>query len=404
MIDETLNFSIHLQGSLESAKDGMSVGLKGTLTNQTAEVKNSNMAQGKAFSSRSSVLEISSAEVSPVKVDTCFSNVLSNLRPVSKATVVVANALPSSYQLDKAQEKFTHFQDASETVSNAEQDTMGISSETDSSLEKNSEIGEFDDEEALSRITMIEETGDNIVDYLACIKAENGGLSGKDEKSIQEKEFNKLNDKPRSDITEGFTTAHALADTDAYSTNKEYLGSDISGSTRLKHVKSVRSLSSFSKNDTLDRCYRLHEEVTKAVGSVERKELKYHSRGSSTFTENRVQILEQRVEILEAELREAAAIEVALYSVVAEHGSSKNKVHAPARRLSRLYLHASEERSRVSAAKSSVSGLVLVAKACGNDVPRYFFFFLLRYLQHICSNYIREREALSLTKQVLLTR
>ncbi|KAJ8566911.1 hypothetical protein K7X08_019119 [Anisodus acutangulus] len=37
----------------------------------------------------------------------------------------------------------------------------------------------------------------------------------------------------------------------------------------------------------------------------------------------------------EGELREAAAIEVVLYSVVAEHGSSTNKVHAPARRLSR---------------------------------------------------------------------
>ena len=31
--------------------------------------------------------------------------------------------------------------------------------------------------------------------------------------------------------------------------------------------------------------------------------------------------------MLEGELREAAAIEAALYSVVAEHGSSMNKVH-----------------------------------------------------------------------------
>ena len=79
--------------------------------------------------------------------------------------------------------------------------------------------------------------------------------------------------------------------------------------------------------------------------------------------------------MLEGELREAAAIEVGLYSVVAEHGSSINKVHAPARRLSRLYLHACRESSqsrRSSAARSAVSGLVLVAKACGNDVPRYF--------------------------------
>lgn len=91
---------------------------------------------------------------------------------------------------------------------------------------------------------------------------------------------------------------------------------------------------------------------------------------------NKVQRLEQRVQSLEGELREAAAIEVGLYSIVAEHGSSVNKVHAPARRLSRLYLHACKENSqsrRASSATSIVSGLILVAKACGNDVPRLTF-------------------------------
>ncbi|KVH92775.1 uncharacterized protein LOC112515961 [Cynara cardunculus var. scolymus] len=91
---------------------------------------------------------------------------------------------------------------------------------------------------------------------------------------------------------------------------------------------------------------------------------------------SKVQRLEQRVQSLEGELREAAAIEVGLYSIVAEHGSSVNKVHAPARRLSRLYLHACKENSqsrRASSARSIVSGLILVAKACGNDVPRLTF-------------------------------
>ncbi|OIT18703.1 hypothetical protein A4A49_56032 [Nicotiana attenuata] len=79
--------------------------------------------------------------------------------------------------------------------------------------------------------------------------------------------------------------------------------------------------------------------------------------------------------MLEGELKEAAAIEVGLYSVVAEHGCSMNKVHSPARRLSRFYLHACKENSvlkRGSAAKSAISGIYLVAKACGNDVARYF--------------------------------
>ncbi|KAG7975363.1 hypothetical protein I3843_06G094100 [Carya illinoinensis] len=86
--------------------------------------------------------------------------------------------------------------------------------------------------------------------------------------------------------------------------------------------------------------------------------------------------LECKVKMLEEELREAAAVEVALYSVVAEHGSSATKIHAPARRLSRFYLHACKARSpanRASAARTAVSGLVLVVKACGNDVPRLTF-------------------------------
>ncbi|PIN07683.1 hypothetical protein CDL12_19748 [Handroanthus impetiginosus] len=85
-----------------------------------------------------------------------------------------------------------------------------------------------------------------------------------------------------------------------------------------------------------------------------------------------------RVEMLEEELREAAVIEVALYSIVAEHSSSGNKVHAPARRLSRFYnnaCRAGSQARRASAARAAVSGLVLVSKACGNDVMRLTFWF-----------------------------
>ncbi|KAH6798746.1 hypothetical protein C2S51_035230 [Perilla frutescens var. frutescens] len=84
----------------------------------------------------------------------------------------------------------------------------------------------------------------------------------------------------------------------------------------------------------------------------------------------------ERVEMLEEELREAAAIEMSLFSIVAEHSSSVNKVHAPARRLSRFYKNAcraGSQAKRASAARTAVSGLVLVSKACGNDVPRLTF-------------------------------
>ncbi|XP_062192589.1 uncharacterized protein LOC133896092 [Phragmites australis] len=86
--------------------------------------------------------------------------------------------------------------------------------------------------------------------------------------------------------------------------------------------------------------------------------------------------LESKIDKLEQELREVAALEVSLYSVVPEHGSSAHKLHTPARRLSRLYIHASKFWSadkRASVAKNTASGLVLVAKSCSNDASRLTF-------------------------------
>lgn len=88
----------------------------------------------------------------------------------------------------------------------------------------------------------------------------------------------------------------------------------------------------------------------------------------------KIEKMERRIEKLEEELREVAALEMSLYSVVPEHGSSAHKVHTPARRLSRLYIHACKhwaQDKRATAAKNTVSGLVMIAKACGNDVSRY---------------------------------
>ncbi|XP_050228021.1 uncharacterized protein LOC126677446 isoform X2 [Mercurialis annua] len=87
----------------------------------------------------------------------------------------------------------------------------------------------------------------------------------------------------------------------------------------------------------------------------------------------RVEEMEMKIGRLEEELREVAALEISLYSVVPEHGSSAHKVHTPARRLSRLYIHACKhwtQDKRATTAKNTVSGLVLIAKSCGNDVPR----------------------------------
>lgn len=147
--------------------------------------------------------------------------------------------------------------------------------------------------------------------------------------------------------------------------------------SKQKHVNSVQLPLESAKADM----YSQNEKKNNKIGSVNyaqsnltdtaasgRKEL---VNGSDEKNEWRSKAL-----ILEEELREAAALEVSLYSVVAEHGGSINKVHAPARRLSRFYLHACKTRysdKRASAARAAVSGLVLVTKACGNDVPRLTF-------------------------------
>ncbi|CAL9167483.1 unnamed protein product [Musa hybrid cultivar] len=90
----------------------------------------------------------------------------------------------------------------------------------------------------------------------------------------------------------------------------------------------------------------------------------------------KIEEMESRIEKLEEELREVAALEISLYSVVPEHGSSAHKVHTPARRLSRLYIHACKywtQDKKATVARNIVSGLVLTAKSCGNDVSRLTF-------------------------------
>ncbi|KAF8398437.1 hypothetical protein HHK36_017364 [Tetracentron sinense] len=92
--------------------------------------------------------------------------------------------------------------------------------------------------------------------------------------------------------------------------------------------------------------------------------------------DQRIEEMEQRIIKLEEELREIAALEFSLYSVVPEHGSSAHNMHTPARRLSRLYIHACKHWTgdkRATIAKNTVSGLVLIAKSSGNDVPRLTF-------------------------------
>lgn len=117
----------------------------------------------------------------------------------------------------------------------------------------------------------------------------------------------------------------------------------------------------------------------------------YHNSEDQTAMNQKIEEMENRIKDLESELKEVAALEIALYSVVPEHSCSAHKVHTPARRLSRLYIYAckywSQDR-RATVARNTVSGLVLVSKSCGNDVSRLTFWL---------SNTIVLREIISQT-------
>ncbi|XP_058736698.1 uncharacterized protein LOC131609075 [Vicia villosa] len=195
----------------------------------------------------------------------------------------------------------------------------------------------------------------------------------------------KLNE--RCEETDKYCLKEGGSDEYYYSSVEDKLG-NISKSERLKYVKSVRS-SGDSTRSIGSHGSNHHGEVKENgisgdaqnnggnIRSSDRKDGKVYPRDSrNTNLDSKIQYLENKIKMLEGELRETASVEAALYSVAAEHGSSMSKVHAPARRLSRLYIHACKENipaRRSGAAKSAVSGLVLVAKACGNDVPRLTF-------------------------------
>lgn len=157
-------------------------------------------------------------------------------------------------------------------------------------------------------------------------------------------------------------------------------GLDLHGlGDKLKHIKSVRlptdsprasgppiPLHLFDKSKEESSVKEVQVD-TKSQEKIDKKDKK------NVKSDNKAEF-ESKIKMLEEELREAAALEIGVYSVVAEHLNSKRKVHAPARRLSRFYRHvcrAESQANRASSARTIVSGLVMVSKACGNDVPRY---------------------------------
>lgn len=114
---------------------------------------------------------------------------------------------------------------------------------------------------------------------------------------------------------------------------------------------------------------RALEELRTKVAAAEAKAAMNQEKGEEKATQ-----LEQELKKLEDELRDSAAIEVALFSIVAEHVRSPHKLHTPARRLTRLYVHTFRNRSSdrcINSAKNYAAGLIVAIRACGNDVSRF---------------------------------
>nr|GMD95321.1 Metal-response element-binding transcription factor 2 like [Ipomoea batatas] len=160
-------------------------------------------------------------------------------------------------------------------------------------------------------------------------------------------------------------------DPSQYAGRKSNLRSDTLNSNKREHVFQGSSVTSVkTKHSKSPQLNNTANRTTLSGGSQTASDKSPHG------LPDRKNESKSKVEMLEEELRETAVLEVSLYSVVAEHASSSNKIHAPARRLSRFYLHACKMKSRskqASAARAAIAGLVLVSKACGNDVPRLTF-------------------------------
>lgn len=142
----------------------------------------------------------------------------------------------------------------------------------------------------------------------------------------------------------------------------------------VKEISVAETLSTNVENGASDETNSNSEE---GVSKEENMKIIF-AEARAAVADEKVKQMELEIEKLEGELREAAAIEAAVYSVAAEHGGSSHKIHSPARRLARFYIHACKHWSqdrRAGAARNAASGLILAAKACGHDVPRLTFWW-----------------------------
>lgn len=197
---------------------------------------------------------------------------------------------------------------------------------------------------------------------------------GSRERSGHESSKSKSNDHTRKQSTalqkapSGITTKSSSRNDSSNTEIPVKASSESSAEVDDKPIEEIKG------SDIVDRSSNGAQSIGSDNQMVDAEENDEHE--DVTVLEQKVEEMERRIQKLEEELREVAALEISLYSVVPEHGSSAHKVHTPARRISRLYIHACKhwtQDKRATIAKNTVSGLVLIAKSCGNDVARLTF-------------------------------
>ncbi|GLT86625.1 hypothetical protein SLE2022_047530 [Rubroshorea leprosula] len=232
---------------------------------------------------------------------------------------------------------------------------------------------------ASSRATSVVQGPSTRSDRLKKLKSVQSNFdSANDSSGLLEKShfMSKANDIPKDipDAAKGDAPISREETVNSFSNDKAELESKIEmlEEELESKIDSAKSTGLLKENHSTSKANIIPKEIPNAAKGdalIKREET------SNSFSNNKAEF-ESKIEMLEEELKEAAAMEVSLYSIVAEHGSSPNKVHAPARRVSRFYVHAckaSSQAKRANAARAALSGLVMVSKACGNDVPRLTF-------------------------------
>ncbi|MCO5559934.1 hypothetical protein L7F22_013538 [Adiantum nelumboides] len=134
-------------------------------------------------------------------------------------------------------------------------------------------------------------------------------------------------------------------------------------------------------------------EVTKRL--LEETKMKLIDVETKLFSASeKVSFLQLCIGALEGELQDVATIEMFVFSTVAEHGEAPNSVLVCACHLTKLLINTVTNWSHhrwASLMRSTVSGLLLASRACGQDVARLTFWWsnvlALRYaLVSSCSN------------------